>query len=122
MTVVHDFSAPRNLFEKLLRDSERLNRELSGDSIFNFVSTAFHLQHWIKHSPLISSEVVKRLLKRIGGDENIKLCQAIARADRHFKVEITGESSIIRVGDDEVNLDDFRKNVIQLYSNYFSVK
>ena len=43
-----------------------LTPKKSSDSIRS--QTAFHLQHWIKNSPLISSEVMKRILRRIGRD------------------------------------------------------
>lgn len=122
MAELHDFGSPRNLFEKLIRDGERLDREVSGDSIFNFISTAFHLQHWIKNSPLISSEVVKRILRRISSDKNIKHCQAIARAREHFKTEVDGNSAILMVGDEKINMREFKENILNLYSNYFSVK
>lgn len=88
MSVIHDFGTPRNLFEKLRRDNEKLDIEINGDNVFNFVSTAFHLQHWVKNSPLISSEIVKRILKRIGRDGYIKHCQNIVSAKEHFKVEV----------------------------------
>ena len=122
MTVTHDFSSPRNLFEKLIREGERMSIEVSGDNIFNFVSTAFHLQHWIKHSPLISSEVMKRLLRQISANKDIKHCQAIARAKEHFKTEISENSAKLLVGNDKIDLEEFKTNILNLYSNYFTVK
>lgn len=122
MVVIHDLSSPRNLFEKLLRDGERLDLEISGDNVFNFVSTAFHLQHWIKNSPLIASEIMKRILRRITKEENIKHCEKIARANEHFKVEIIDNSAKLIIGDEKIDLKEFKDDILQLYSNYFSVK
>lgn len=123
MSEIHDFSTPRNLFEKLRRDNEKLDIEINGDNVFNFVSTAFHLQHWVKNSPLISSEVVKRILKRIGRDDYIKHCQNIVRAKEHFKV-VVDEDGITKmtIGDEEIDVDDFRNEIVSLYGNYFNVK
>ena len=123
MNEIHDFGTPRNLFEKLRRDNEKLDIEISGDNVFNFVSTAFHLQHWVKNSPLISSEVVKRILRRIGRDGYIKHCQNIVRAKEHFKVEVDDNGkATIAIGDEEIDVDDFRNEIVSLYGNYFNVK
>lgn len=122
MKTVHDFSSPRNLYEKLIRDGEKLDKDVNGDNVFNFISTAFHLQHWIKNSPLISSEVMKRILKRIGREKNIKLCQDITRAKEHFSLEIADEEVEIIIGDEKIDMKHFRDDILQLYANYFTVK
>ncbi len=122
MAELHDFSAPRNLYEKLIRDSEKLDLQVNGDNVFNFVSTAFHLQHWIKNSPLISSEVVKRILRRIGRDKYIKHCQAIARAKEHFSVEVNENTAILIIGSERIDMKDFKSEIMQQYGNYFQVK
>lgn len=122
MSEIHDFSTPRNLFEKLMRDAEKLSLQVNGDNIFNFVSTAFHLQHWIKNSPLISSEVVKRILRRIGRDKFIKHCQAIARAKEQFSVEVVENNAILIVGNERIGMHDFVNGVMNQYSNYFQIK
>jgi hypothetical protein len=123
MNEIHDLGTPRNLYEKLLRDNEKLDTEIDGDNVFNFVSTAFHLQHWIKNSPLISSEVVKRILRRISNDQYIKHCQNIARAKEHFKVEVDVEGNAsMAIGDEEIDVNDFRNEIVGLYGNYFNLK
>ena len=123
MNEIHDFGTPRNLYEKLRRDNEKLDLEVNGDNVFNFVSTAFHLQHWIKNSPLISSETMKRILRRIGRDEFIKHCQKIARAKEHFKVEFNPEGdAIMAIGDEKIDVDKFRSEIVSLYGTYFKVK
>ncbi len=123
MNEIHDFGTPRNLFEKLRRDNEKLNENISGDNVFNFVSTAFHLQHWIKNSPLISSEVMKRILRRIGRDGYIKHCQNIARAKEHFKVEVDNAGkATMAIGNEEIDVNDFRNEILSLYGNYFNLK
>jgi hypothetical protein len=123
MNVIHDFGTPRNLFEKLRRDNEKLDENVNGDNVFNFVSTAFHLQHWIKNSPLISAEVMKRILRRISKEGFIKHCQNIVRAKEHFKVEVDeAGNAIMYIGDEEIDVDQFRNEIVALYGNYFEVK
>lgn len=123
MEVIHDLSTPRNLFEKLLRDSEKLNEQVNGDNVFNFISTAYHLQQWIQNSPLISSEVVKRILRRIAHDSNIKHCKKIATAKEHYKLKLEDNSTAkIIIGEEEINETNFRQEILSLYENYFKVK
>ncbi|MBU1098364.1 MAG: hypothetical protein CVV23_08405 [Ignavibacteriae bacterium HGW-Ignavibacteriae-2] len=122
MAELHDFSNPRNLYEKLIRDGEKLNVEVNGDNVFNFVSSAFHLQHWIKNSPLIGSEVMKRILKRISSDESIKLCESIARAKQSFMVELDENGSRIIVGDLSIDVFEMRNHIINQYDSYFKSK
>lgn len=122
MAELHDFSNPRNLYEKLIRDGEKLNVEVNGDNVFNFVSSAFHLQHWIKNSPLIGSEVMKRILKRISRDESIKLCESIARAKQSFMVELDENGSRIIVGDLSIDVFEMRNHIINQYDSYFKSK
>jgi hypothetical protein len=123
MNVIHDFGTPRNLFEKLRRDNEKLDENINGDNVFNFVSTAFHLQHWIKNSPLISAEVMKRILKRISREGYIKHCQNIARAKEHFKVEVDEAGiAVMYIGDEEIDVNHFRNEIVALYGNYFELK
>ena len=64
MQITHEFLTPRNIFEKLIRDYEQLDIRVSGDNFFNFISTAYHLQHWIKNSPVHETEQGKRLAKK----------------------------------------------------------
>ncbi|MFC2084314.1 hypothetical protein ACFLS9_04590 [Bacteroidota bacterium] len=124
MTEIHDFSTPRNLYEKLVRDGQKLDIVVNGDNVFNFVSTAFHLQQWIKQSPLVSSEVVKRLLRKISRDENVKHCQKIIQAKESFKLEIfdKGSKTIMHIGEEKLNVFDFRNRIIEIYENYFKSK
>ena len=123
MNEIHDFGTPRNLFEKLRRDNEKLDEIINGDNVFNFVSTAFHLQHWIKNSPLISAEVMKRILKRISREDYIKHCQNIVRAKEHFKVVVDEDGiAVMYIGDEEIDVNHFRNEIVALYGNYFNVK
>jgi hypothetical protein len=123
MNEIHDLGTPRNLYEKLRRDNAKLEIEKSGDNVFNFISTAFHLQHWIKNSPLMSSEVVKRILRRIGTDKYVKHCRNIAQAKEHFKVEFDKNGdAVISVGGEKIDIDHFRSEIVSLYGTYFELK
>ncbi|MBU2492698.1 MAG: hypothetical protein KJ571_08755 [Bacteroidetes bacterium] len=149
MKATHDFQTPRNIFEKLIRDYEHLDRLVSGDAMFNFVSTAYHFQEWIKNSPLKTSEPVKRLLRKTASHKYIKLCKDIVTAKKNYQVIIDDPSLpegheidftkfpstfdkfsyekgdknfVFKVGDEEIDPFQFKEEILQLYSTYFQVK
>ena len=149
MKATHDFQTPRNIFEKLLRDYEHLDVLVSGDAMFNFISTAFHFQEWIKNSPLEASEPIKRLLKKTADHKNIKLCKDIVSAKKSYQIIIEdpnlpegqemdfksipskfdkhsyedgSKTFVFKVGDEEIDPFKFKEEILQLYSTYFQIK
>ncbi len=123
MSTFHEFISPRNLYEKLTRDNQRLVEEMSGDNIFSFAATIVHLQPWIKNSPLSTSETIRRLLRNASRHPYMKICKDITTAKRPFKLELfeTG-GGLLHVGDEKIEVDDFRKTLINLYDNFFKQK
>ena len=122
MAQTYNFQTPRDLFEKLCRDSEKLEVVKDGDHLFNFISTAHHLQDWIKKSPLKSSTTIKRFLKRLGHDDNLKICSQIVSADSHFSINTSKEGCQIKVGENCVDANDFKKEIMDLYEVFFKLK
>lgn len=124
MKEVHDFTTPRNLYEKLIRDSERLDAEVSGDNMFNFMATAYRLQAWIKKSPLMQHETVKRLIRKAGRNENMKLCCEILEGKTHFLIEFDDEypHPLLKIEDQTYNPADFKNEIAAIFTGYFSVK
>lgn len=147
MKITHEFSTPRNIFEKLIRDYEQLDIRVNGDNIFNFVSTAYHLQEWVKQAPIHSSQRGKRLVSKVIGEDCIKLCRDIITAKKTYKIVIddpraqsepdytkkprvndvehykkgTKEYKFI-VGKEEHNPFDFKEKIMDLYKTYFQKK
>ena len=70
----------------------------------------------------MSSEVVKRILRRIARNTNIKHCQAIARATEQFSTEISGRHATLIIGEEKIDMHAFKEDILHQYSNYFSVK
>ncbi len=124
MVEQHKFDTPRNIFEKLIRDSEKLDKEVSGDQMFNFISTACHLKQWIENSPLISSEIVKRFDQRLDEDPRLKRCGGILKGTETFEVNInhTDKKSEFKIGDITVDAIEFKNEIMELYSTYFKLK
>ncbi len=148
-TLVHNFETPRNIFEKLVRDYEQLDMVVNGDNMFNFVSTAYHMQEWIKRSPIYDTESVRRLVRKASHDKYIKLCSDIISAKIHYQVIIDdpslpeGEEPDFNVvpekfdldsykdgskkfkfivGDEEIDPFEFKEEIKDLYSTYFKIK
>lgn len=120
MSVIHEFECPRNLYEKLVRDNQRLEKEVNGDNLFTFVSTAVSLQPWIKQSPLSSSEIMNRLLRKIVRHPYIKLCKDITVAKSVFKLEVFDDKNAeMCIGDDKYDVNEFRSEIQDLYNNFF---
>lgn len=122
MSTFHEFECPRNLYEKLTSDNQRLE-ELNCDNLFTFVSTITYLQPWIKNSPLAASETVNRMMRKVSRHPYVKICYNITSAKNHFKLEICDEGdAILHVGDEQINLDDFRRDLVDLFDNFFKSK
>ncbi|MDA3860373.1 MAG: hypothetical protein PF445_04025 [Melioribacteraceae bacterium] len=123
MPTFHEFECPRNLYEKLTRDNQRLAEEYSGDNIFSFVATIVHLQPWIKNSPLDSTETVRRLMRKVSRHPYVKICKDITSANSFFKLELCDfGGAILQVGVEQIDVDDFRCDLLKLFDNFFKTK
>lgn len=123
MSIFHEFTSPRNLYEKLTRDNQRLAEDYSGDHLFSFASTVVHMQPWIKNSPLDSSETVKRLMRKVSRHPYVKICKDITSSKHHFKLEVFDEGgALLHVGDEQFDVDDFRHDLVELFDNFFKLK
>jgi len=122
MIDTYNFQTPRNIFEKLHRDSLRLEEVMDGDYMFNFISTAYHLKEWIKKSPVKSSTVVKRFLKRLNQDENLKICGEILSASKHFVVSPIEEGCQLNVDGVCIDAKRFKNDIMELYDIFFKLK
>lgn len=117
---VHKFESPRNLYEKLVRDNKRLEKEVNGDNLFSFVATTVSLQPWIKQSPLSSSETMSRIMRKISRHPYIKLCKDITQSKSFFKVEVSADNNAdMKIGNTTYNVHDFRSQIQELYDEFF---
>ncbi len=124
MKEVHDFSTPRNLYEKLLRDSERLDSEVSGDNLFNFMATAYRLQAWIKKSPMAQHETIKRLLRKASRNPLMQNCNAILEGKKHFSLERDDDypHPVLIIEEEKFNPTDFKNELKEIFDSYFHQK
>ncbi len=122
MVQSYNFQTPRDLYDKLCRDSEKLDLVIDGDHLFNFISTAHHLKDWIKRSPLRTSTVIKRLFKTLNSDENLKICSNIATANSHFKIQPQKKGCQLKIGKTCIDAEDFKNEIVELYEHFFKIK
>lgn len=147
MKITHEFSTPRNIFEKLIRDYEQLDIRVNGDNVFNFVSTAYHLHEWVKRAPIHTSQQGKRLVEKAVGKDCIKLCREIITAKKTYKIIIddpraqtepdyTKKPRVMDrehyekghkhykfiIGDKEYDPFEFKESVMNIYKPYFQIK
>ena len=124
MAVVNDFSSPRNLYEKLLRDTEQMDKEVNGDNFFNFMCTAHHLITWIKKSPLSSSEEVKRLMKKLTKSAEYKLCCDLLDFKKTFLIEIDekDDQAHLKTEDGFYSPINMRDKILEMFAGYFQIK
>ncbi|MCB0731631.1 MAG: hypothetical protein KDC88_11415 [Ignavibacteriae bacterium] len=122
MAQTYNFQTPRHLYEKLCRDSEKLDVVIDGDHLFNFISTAHHLQDWIKKSPLKSSTTIKRFLKKLNSDDNLKICSDVVAANTHFEINPAAKGCQLKVSDSCIDAKDFKNEIMEMYEVYFKIK
>lgn len=124
MVTTHDFQTPRNLFEKLLRDSERLNLEINGDNVFNFAATAIFLKDWIKKSPVSETQVARRLVREINGDEEIKFCADLVKHNIPYSIVFDHKENKTYINSDPSQTDviHFKNHIVEIFCSYFKVK
>ena len=92
MSLTYHFNSSQDIFEKLQRDSEILERETSGDGVFNFVITAYSLWDWIQKDPEFKSVLNDTLKKKIWQNKYFRVCRDLANASKHM--EITYKPSV----------------------------
>ena len=85
MSLTPGLTSALDLFHKLQRDVERLNKEVTSDDFFNFVITGYSLIDWVKHDATLpasarSSEEIQRLYN----EPWLKVCGDLATASKHY--------------------------------------
>jgi len=86
------FKTVRDLFEKLKRDANLLDDEITSDRLFNFVVTAYSMIDWIKNDPTVPF-LAKEAKDELYADMWLKITGDLATAGKHF--ELTSRKPII---------------------------
>jgi len=86
MSLTYGLKAPRDMLEKLNREHTQLKKEVSRDTLFNFVVTAYHITDWIKNDPSVST-TAKDELRSMYTNTYIAVCRDLANASKHFALD-----------------------------------
>ncbi len=115
----HEFSLPRNIYEKLIRDHDRIKKVLDGDNLYNYILTANHLKEAFRNWPIDKNAVVARFEKRLSQNVSLSLCTQVARAEKGFKLIRREASWVVSIGEVEVEVEEFIDDILHTYEFYF---
>ena len=94
MSLIPGFSNPRDLFEKLKRDAQKLDTSTSADSLFNFVITAWHLQEWVENGPAQSDTRLRTAIRDLRDADELQICRSLANSSKHFKLRPGSDAGV----------------------------
>ncbi len=73
---------PRDMFEKLRRESQRLNSDLSVDNVFNFFVTGYHLSDYVRKASVVPEQALSAFLE----DPDLKDCRDLCDKGKHLRL------------------------------------
>lgn len=79
MSLTYSFKTARDVLEKLRRDVQALDEQVTGDRFFNFVITAYHIMDWVKQEPSVPSNDAQSMYQ----NKYFALCHDLANASKH---------------------------------------
>src|SRR5262245_23187408 len=82
MSLTFGLKTARDLLDKLKRDADLLDEEVTSDRFFNFVVTGYSLVDWLKHEPSVPRAAIEAMYK----DQWIKICGDLATASKHYQL------------------------------------
>ncbi|MES2682677.1 MAG: hypothetical protein V4650_04095 [Pseudomonadota bacterium] len=85
MSLTYGFATTKDLFAKLERDAEALNKHVTSDQFFNFVVTGYSMIDWVRNDPSIPTPAKDAVVvQNLYDDKWIKVCGDLATASKHF--------------------------------------
>lgn len=85
MALTYGIRNANDLFQKLKRDANALEKECASDNFFNFVVTAYHLCDWTEKDPTCP-RAARNDVFRVRQQTCIDVCRDIANASKHFEL------------------------------------
>jgi hypothetical protein len=89
----YKLKTPRDLFGKLEREAAKLRSDPSGDNVFNFMVTAYHLVDWLSNGPgatdfALTADIDATLRSNV----YVRICRDVCHASKHFGIDPTRHS------------------------------
>jgi hypothetical protein len=76
-----ELTTPRDMLEKAKRELIRLEENLHIDHVYNFFTTAYHIQDYLKNGNYLSQSEVDKFFN----DQDLKDCRDICHKGKHLK-------------------------------------
>lgn len=91
--LTYSFQTAKDMLEKLRREHQRLQTEVTGDNFFNFVATGYHLAEWVERDPSISG-TAKNDVASVRATTSIATCRDLTNASKHFKLNSNYQNQV----------------------------
>jgi len=78
-----EISTPRHMFEKAVREFEKMKLNLNTDTIFNFFVTAYHIMDYVKAQGTADQKAIKKMYN----DPDFQMCGFICNKGKHLKLD-----------------------------------
>jgi hypothetical protein len=83
LSLTYSLRTAQDLYDKLKRDADSLDVVMSGDCVFNFVVTGYHLREWIAKDRTVDPDIKIRL-DQASTHRWLLICADLANASKHF--------------------------------------
>ncbi|MBI9070354.1 MAG: hypothetical protein JEY94_02080 [Melioribacteraceae bacterium] len=110
---------PHDVYDKLVRESEKLDEDFCCDHFFNFMTTAFYLAESLKKSPVSSSATVERLISKLKKDKFFNIATNLSKGKKSFSLN---ENGILIMDDEFYNAKDIKAELLEQFESYFRTK
>lgn len=94
MSLAPGFQSARDLLEKLRRDLDLLEREVTSDGFFNFVVTAYSLFDSIENDGDVPAPA-KTALRALRQSTKLEVCRDLANSFKHFQLNVPSQRNAI---------------------------
>lgn len=92
-TLTYGFESAQDMLDKLRREHQRLQAEVTSDNFFNFVATAYHLLEWVERDPKVPA-TAKTNLSSVRSASCIAACRDLTNASKHFSLKSNYQNQV----------------------------
>jgi hypothetical protein len=140
MTAFFEFSTPRQILGKAIRDLQKLEEELTIDNVFNFFVTAYHVVDYVRTMEAAPDDAIRDLYE----EPDFRMCRYICNKGKHLALRggdefstyyrpgsalgefVIGESALglgpayLVIDDtDQVDVIDLGQRIIRRWESFF---
>lgn len=86
MTLRFGLQSSKDLLQKIIAEGEMLEKEITSYTLFNFVTSAYHLCEWIEKDQSVP-EAAKQAVTTVKTAQSIRICRDLTNATKHFNLK-----------------------------------